>query len=267
MEEKNLFDEIWESVKLEKEAEQAKIQPAPAPIVEEPAVEEPVIEEPVIEEPVVEEPIVEEPIVEEPVVEEPAIEEPVIEEPEAAPAVAPLEKEEKPAPKKEKPAKKKKEKKAKKKKKEPAEVHTEKKKDVKFLVIYTVVFLLVISGLIAGSWMISNRIQKEMAAADDASGTHQSALSNIRDKNKQLSEQNAALKETNDELIANKEDADALIDGAGDMVEHNEYLAAAMNAYIDGERALAREILSTVDRDKLSPTHQEYYDTLKQKLN
>ena len=235
-EEKSLFDEIWDAAGLSKEEPAAEVAEEVAPAAV--PVEEPVetVEEPVetVEEPVE--------TVEEPVetVEEPT-EEP-IEQPEA-PAEEPKEE-----PKEEK----------------KTNEHTDKKKSVKFLVVYTIAFVLVVAALISGSYMISSRLRQEMEGGEGAS---QSKLENIRDKNAKLKKENAAVKAENEELIASQADADALIDSAGDMVEHNEYVAAAMEAYIKGNRADARAILSTVDREKLSPTYQTYYDTLDARLN
>jgi hypothetical protein len=227
-EEKSLFDEIWETVKLEKTLEQESVK---AEIAEEPHIE-PDAKAPAVEEPIVEEPIIEEPIVEEPVAEEPT-EEPVAEEPTQ----------------------------------NKSDEHTEKKKSVQFLIIYTTVFLLVVSALIGGSYMITSRIHKEMAEKGELINDKSSTLKNVKDKLSQTQTEKEEALESNKDLTASLKDADTLIGGAGDMVEHNEYLSAAMSAYIGGERDLAKTIFQTIDRDKLSPTNQGYYDVLKKKLN
>ena len=210
MEEKSLFDEIWDAAGLPKQ-EETKAEEPTIEIAEEPAME-----------PIVEEPIVEEPTIEEPVMEEAPVEEP---KPEAAPI---------------------------------QNDHTTKKKDVKFLVIYTIAFVLVVAALISGCYMISNRFRQEMNESGESDISH-SKLQNIQDKNKALTEKNQA-------LTASQAEADALIDAAGDMVEQNEYLAAAMSAHIKGNRAEAKAIFATIDREKLSPTYQDYYDALQGKL-
>ena len=128
----------------------------------------------------------------------------------------------------------------------------EKKKDIKFLVIYTTVFVIVISGLIGGSYLITSRIQREMSENNDTLNSSQSTLKNIQDEN-------AA-------LTVSQQDAEELLASIGDMVEQDQYLAAAQNAYIDGNRTLARTIFSTIDRDKLSEPSKPYYDLLKTKL-
>lgn len=227
-EEKSLFDEVWDAAGLTKE--QAPVEePASIEVTEE-FVEPSTNEESIAEEPAMEQ----EPI-------EPAPEE----EPEE-PAEEPKEEPEAPA---EEPS-------------APNE-HTVKKKSVKFLVVYTIAFVLVVAALISGSYMISSRLQQELEGNEGAS---QSKLENIQDKNAALKKENAAVKKENEELTASQTDADELIAGAGDMVEHNEYLAAAMDAYIAGNRADARAIYSTVDREKLSPTFQGYYDALGKRL-
>ncbi len=250
-EERSLFDEIWDAAGLSKEEapadppqeiKQPEIAKEIAPA--EKATEE--IVEPSTNE-AVEAPAEEVPeATAEEVPEEPAEEVPPEEAKEEEPKEAPAEE-----PKEEAPG---------------ANEHTVKKKSVKFLVIYTIAFVLVVAALISGSYMISSRLQQEMAEGNEA-GASQSKLENIQDKNAALKKENAAIKEQNDLLSASQADADELIAGAGDMVEHNEYLAAAMDEYIRGNRTTARTILSTIDREKLSPTFQEYYDSLDDRLN
>ncbi len=235
--ERSLFDEIWEAAGLKEEPKQEpteEVSVEPAPVSEEPIAEEAGIEEPAIEETVEEEPSIEE---------VPAKETKI----------------KKTKKNKEKPAKKAK------KEKKPTQDHAEKKKSVKFLVIYTIVFVIVISALISSSYMISQRIHMENNEAH--TGEHQSTLQNIKDKNETLKKENDALKEQNESLTLSEQDSTELLDSAADMIEHQEYLSAAMAKYIDGNRADARTILSTVDRSKLSPTAKEYYDLLDQKLN
>ncbi|MBQ9953368.1 MAG: hypothetical protein IJO92_03455 [Clostridia bacterium] len=236
--ERSLFDEIWEAAGLKEEPKQ---QPA-----------EEVSAEPT--------PVAEEPIAEEATTEEPAAEEPVAEEPAGEEIPAKETKVKKTKKNKEKPAKKAK------KEKNPTQDHAEKKKSVKFLVIYTIVFVIVISALISGSYMISQRIHLENNEAQSGSD-HHSTLQNIKDKNEALRKENSSLKEQNESLTLSEQDSTELLDSAADMIEHQEYLSAAMAKYIDGNRADARTILSTVDRSKLSPTAKEYYDLLDQKLN
>ena len=225
--EKSLFDEIWEAAGLNEQPEQAP--------TEEPSEEVPV-EDPAAKE----------------AAEEPAVEEPKAEEPPAKKTKVKKEGKSLKKPKKETVP--------------PARDHTEKKKSVRFLVIYTIVFVAVITALISGSYMISQRIHQESNEAQSGN-EHQSTLQNIKDKNEALKKENESLKEQNESLTLSEQDSAELLDSAADMVEHQEYLSAAMAKYIDGSRTDARAILATVDREKLSPTAQEYYDLLDQKLN
>ncbi len=156
---------------------------------------------------------------------------------------------------------------AQKKESAPQNAHTEKKQNVKFLVIYTVVFVIVITGLIAGSYMITSRIHKQMAESDEQINTSQSTLKTIQQDNAALREKNAALKAENEQLILSQQEADALVESVADMVEHGEYLMKAQNAYVNGKRAEARAILKTVEREKLSPTARVCYDDLNDRLN
>ncbi|MBR2012912.1 MAG: hypothetical protein IJ995_01690 [Clostridia bacterium] len=252
--ERSLFDEIWEAAGLKEESKQA---PAEEPKAEEaPAAEEPKAEEaPAAEEPAAAKTIAEEATIEEPAAAETVAEEATIEE-----VPAKEESINKSKKNREKPAKK-----AKKEKKQTQD-HAEKKKSVKFLVIYTIVFVIVISALVSGSYMISQRIHLENNEAQSGR-EHQSHLQNIKDKNEALKEENANLKEQNENLTVSEQDSTELLDSAADMIEHQEYLSAAMAKYIDGNRADARAILATVDREKLSPTAKDYYDLLDQKLN
>lgn len=64
------------------EEEQAVVEPAVEPVVEQPVIEQPEISEPEERPFVVDEPVKEEPIVDEPIAEEPPVEEPIAEEPE-----------------------------------------------------------------------------------------------------------------------------------------------------------------------------------------
>ena len=178
---------------------------------------------------------------EEPEREEPKAEEPKAEEPKAE------------EPKVEEPA--------------PKNAHTEKKQNVKFLVIYTVVFVIVITGLIAGSYMITSRIHKQMAESDEQINSSQSTLKTIQQDNAALREKNAALKAENEQLLLSQQEADALVESVADMVEHGEYLMKAQNAYVNGKRADARAILKMVEREKLSPTARVCYDDLDDRLN
>ena len=144
--------------------------------------------------------------------------------------------------------------------------HATAKKDIKFLVIYTIVFVIVISSLIAGSYAITSRIHQQMAENNQDLNSSQSTLKNIQDENTSLKKENAALKVENEALSTSAKDAHALLESVGDMVEHDGYLAAAQNAYIDGERTQARKLMAAIDRDKLSQPAKEYYDLLKDKL-
>lgn len=149
----------------------------------------------------------------------------------------------------------------------PIDLVQEKKKDIRFLVIYTVAFVVVISFLIGGSYLITSRIHREMAESNENLNTSQSTLKNIQEENRSLKEQNQALQEENNRLSASAAATDELMTSVGDMIEHGEYLTAAQDAYIRGNRTLARAILATVERDKLSQPAKDYYDTLNDRLN
>ncbi len=216
-EEKNLLDEIWDAVGLDRPATPDKDQQtgqkkAPA----EPPKAEPVTEK-------------------EPVAKEAA--------------------EKEPSPQEEAP------------KKTAPTLVQEKKKDIRFLIVYTIAFVVVISFLIAGSYMITSRIHSEMAENNADLNFSQSTLKNIQDENAALKAQNAALQAKNDQLTTSQQESDALLTDVADMIEHSEYLAAAQDAYIRGDRALARTVLAATDREKLPLPAQEYYDTLNKRLN
>ena len=154
----------------------------------------------------------------------------------------------------------------KKEKKSKKEESAEKKKDIKFLVIYTIVFVVVISGLIGGSYVITSRIHQEMAENNANLNTSQSSLQNIKDENTALKAENSALKEQNQLLSEDAENANALLEGMGDMVEQDGYLTAAQSAYIENNWTEARSIMHAIDPDKLSPPAKEHYDLLKKRL-
>ncbi len=149
---------------------------------------------------------------------------------------------------------------------QPSKTGSEKKKDIRFLAIYTTVFVIVISGLIGGSYLITSRIQREMSENNNTISSSQSTLKNIQDENESLKKENASLQQSNADLTTAKKENDALLESVGNMVEQDEYLAAAQNAYISGNKALAKSILTTIDREKLSAPAKNYYDALKAKL-
>ncbi|MBQ7096374.1 MAG: hypothetical protein IJN80_08030 [Clostridia bacterium] len=139
----------------------------------------------------------------------------------------------------------------------------EKKKNIKFLVLYTVIFVIVISGLIGGSYLVSTRIHQEMGQGNENT---ESTLKNIQVQNKELKSKNAELEAKNAQLTQQTKDAEALLESIGDMVEHDQYLAAAQNRYIAGQEETAKSIFRSIDREKLSKPNRAYYDTLKEKL-
>lgn len=141
-----------------------------------------------------------------------------------------------------------------------------KKKDIKFLVIYTIIFVVVISGLIGGSYIITSRIHQQMSESNENLNTSQSTLKNIQDENAALKKENAALKQENATLSASAADAEELLESVGDMVEQDGYLSAAQSAYIEGDRTLARQLVRAIQRDKLSEPAKEHYDLLKERL-
>lgn len=148
---------------------------------------------------------------------------------------------------------------------EPAkpEIVKEKKKNIKFLVLYTVIFVIVISGLVGGSYLVSTRIHQEMGQEGE---TNESTLKNIQVQNAELKQKNAELEAKNGLLTQQTKDAEALLESVGDMVEHDQYLAAAQNALIKNQEASAKSIFLSIDREKLSEPNKSYYDTLKEKL-
>ena len=240
--EKSLLDEVWDAVGLDRPNPET---PAVKPKTEAPA-EEPKPAETVAEETVEE------------TAEAPA-EAPAEETPAEVTAEAPVEEVTAEAPAEEVPAE------------EPVvtpmDLVQEKKKDIRFLVIYTVAFVVVISFLIGGSYLITSRIHREMAESNENLNTSQSTLKNIQEENRSLKEQNQALQEENNRLSASAAATDELMTSVGDMIEHGEYLTAAQDAYIRGNRTLARAILATVEREKLSQPAKDYYDTLNDRLN
>ena len=233
MDEKSILDEVWDAVGLDRKESLPKEEKKEdiKPIEEDIPVKAEEIEEIQENLPEIEE------IQEETEAEEPA----------------PLEEEPAPAPAEEAPT--------------PQELVIEKKKDVRFLVIYTIAFVVVISLLIGGSYLITSRIHREMAEDNELMNSSQSTLKNIQEENRLLKEQNQTLKQENEQLIASSEENNALLESVGDMVEMGEYLSAAQDAYIKGNRTLARTILSAIDREKLSQPAKAYYDTLNGRLN
>lgn len=232
--EKSLLDEVWDAVGLDRpDPETPAVKPKTEAPAEEPKPTETVAEEAAEE--TAEAPAEEAPA--EGTAEAPAEEAPVEEAPAEEPVVTPM------------------------------DLVQEKKKDIRFLVIYTVAFVVVISFLIGGSYLITSRIHREMAESNENLNTSQSTLKNIQEENRSLKEQNQALQEENNRLSASAAATDELMTSVGDMIEHGEYLTAAQDAYIRGNRTLARAILATVEREKLSQPAKDYYDTLNDRLN
>lgn len=145
-------------------------------------------------------------------------------------------------------------------------IHTEKKKDIKFLILYTTVFVVVICGLLAGSYMMTQRIQGELAQNDHVLNTNQSTLKNIQNENASLKNENIKLKDENAKLTASEGEAMELLTAVNDMVEHDQLLIAVQAAYINGNQAQAKELFAAIDPQKLSAPSAEAYNTLKAKL-
>ena len=196
---------------------------------------------------------------------QPAAEEPKKEEPAPAPIVEEPKAEEPPKPKKTKKEKEPKPEKPKKEPKEPKDT-VEKKKDIKFLVLYTTVFVVVISGLIGGSYMITSRIHKQMAENNAEINLNHSTLTNIQSENDRLKKENAELKERNEQCEAIKKEADELVNAVSNMVEQDANLVAAQSAAIQGDKKLAEQLLSVIERDKLSEPNKAAYDILQEEL-
>ncbi len=145
-------------------------------------------------------------------------------------------------------------------------IHTEKKKDIKFLILYTTVFVVVICGLLAGSYLVTQRIQGELAQNDHVLNTNQSTLKNIQNENASLKAENIQLKDENARLTASEAETTALLEAVNDMVEHDQLLIAVQAAYISGNPGKAREIFAAIDPEKISTPSVESYDALKARL-
>lgn len=249
--EKSLLDELWQAAGM---GEPPKKEPAAPEIKEEAPVAAPA------------------PVQEQPAKESSEKEEPIEEKKPSAKEVRAAKKQEKAQAKQAEKENKLAEKQRKREEKEKedaaksAEETKEKKKNIKFLVLYTVIFVIVISGLIGGSYLVSSRIHKEMSQSNDNLSSNESTLKNIQIQNKELKEKNAALESKNALLTQQTKDTEALLDSVGDMVEHDQYLAAAQNAYINQKTDTAKSIFRSIERSKLSEPNKSYYDTLKEKL-
>lgn len=141
-----------------------------------------------------------------------------------------------------------------------------KKKDLKFLAVYITIFVVVISGLIGGSYLITSRIRQEFTDNNNSLNSSQSLLKNIQDENAALKKENQTLQQSNAALTEVQKENEALLELIGNTAEQDQYLLAAQSAYIDGDKDLAEAILSAVERDKLSLPNRAYYDSLRQQL-
>lgn len=142
----------------------------------------------------------------------------------------------------------------------------EKKKDIKFLAIYTTVFVAVIGLLIAGSYMISYRIHRQMDA-NQSGNDNLSNLQNVQDQRDAYKEKTETLTAENQQLTETGENADLLIGSAGDAMEQENCLIAAQNAYINDDKELATSLMHAIDHTKLSEPNRAYYEALAKLLN
>ena len=125
--------------------------------------------------------------------------------------------------------------------------------------------MVVIAGLIAGSYMISYRIHKQMSENSQVD-FGQSTLQNIQSQNDSLKTSNAALSASNELLTETTVNDEQLINGAGDLMEQDDCLTAAFNAYVNEEYDLATQLFYAIDAEKLSSSKLQYYENLADKL-
>ena len=146
--------------------------------------------------------------------------------------------------------------------KEESAEEPEKKKDIKFLAIYTTVFVAVIGLLIAGSYMISYRIHRQMSENQSDVDLSQSSLQNVQDQRDAYKAKNETLTSENQLLTESNEHSDLLIGSAGDAMEQDDCLIAAQNAYINDDKELATALMHAINHTKLSEPNKAYYEQL-----
>ncbi len=145
-------------------------------------------------------------------------------------------------------------------------IHTEKEKDIKFLILYTTVFVVVICGLLAGSYLVTRRIQGELAQNDHVLNSSQSTLKNIQNENAALKTENTQLKDENALLTASEAEATELLGAVNEMVAHDQLLIAVQAAYLRGNTGQARELFAAIDPEKISAPSAEAYQSMKARL-
>ncbi len=157
--------------------------------------------------------------------------------------------------------------------KKEAKKITEFKKDIKFLWIYSTVFCLVLLAVIAGSYIIQEKIHNEMddykeqaESATQSDKQNKSLLSNIQDKYEQAQKENKRLENENATLKAGAATDEALINKGEAIIHQQNLLLQAISLYEQNKTGEARELFGRIDAEQLPEDAAQIYAHYEERL-
>ena len=148
------------------------------------------------------------------------------------------------------------------------------KKDVKFLWLYASVFCLVLLALIGGSYLIQQKINREVdeykgqaQSAEQSESQAQSRLSNIQEDNKQLKNQLEKLRSENETLSAGADADEQLIESGEKIILELQKLLKVSRLYQNGKWQEAKTVFDSIDETVLPQDSLESYTYYEERLN
>lgn len=157
--------------------------------------------------------------------------------------------------------------------KKEAKKITEFKKDIKFLWIYSTVFCLVLLAVIAGSYIIQQKIHTEMddykeqaESATQSDKQNKSLLSNIQDKYEQAQKENKRLENENATLKAGAATDEVLINKGEAIIHQQNLLLQAISLYEQNKTGEAKELFGQIDAEQLPEDAAQIYAHYEERL-
>ena len=142
-------------------------------------------------------------------------------------------------------------------------------KDIKHMWIYVCVFFVVVIGLILISSYIQQKVisyQNEAKSASESYNENKTLLKNVQEENAALKKEQKAIKSEYEIQKENTQNTSELLTSCVDMIGNGEKLINAYESALNNNYKKAKEILKTVDKDKLSEEMQTKYESLKKSL-
>lgn len=144
-------------------------------------------------------------------------------------------------------------------------------KNIKTLWIYTTLFCLFALVLIVVSSIIQSKINSKAEYYQDqyenAQTSSQSTIKNIQDENAALKKDIETYKQKAERLEILSQTDTQLLNDAAELIENAQYLLAAQQYVTNGRMEQARAELKKINKDKLSDSMLEIYETLQKRLD